>query len=319
MKKSEALSILGLNEGSSEEEIKKAHRKLIIENHPDKFGQDPAAAKKAEEKTKLINEARDVLLSGKWEPEYATAGTPYGAPFSYSPYTQSRPRSTGETNPYSQDPFDIFSDWPFTQTSFVWTTWDPVSGKRTTYTSNQNPFTSTSQSHPFGYNNTSRSADERTSNPFSSSSTQQRTTTSRNPFNDPFLSSFFGFPLYTEPPTIDEQINDTKDLLMRDVKFLIVKFAILSLCFALSFPASGLYLYTLISIGQGIYKRLGALSIFILAPFVLLALIFAPASNGPIGIIGIICFVLAFAFDVSNIFQHAKVLRSLKKQKEEAQ
>ena len=79
--------------------------------------------------------------------------------------------------------------------------------------------------------------------------------------------------------------------------------------------ASGLYLYTIISIGQGIYKRLGILSAFILAPFVLLAIIFAPAANGPIGIVGMICFALAFAFDISNIFQHLKVLRSLKKQK----
>lgn len=97
MKKSEALSILGLSEGASEEEIKKAHRKLVIENHPDKFGQNQTAREQAEEKTKLINEARDVLLSGKWDPEYTTAGTPYGAPFSYNPYTQSRPNASGGT------------------------------------------------------------------------------------------------------------------------------------------------------------------------------------------------------------------------------
>ena len=34
MKKSEALNTLGLAQGASEEDIKKAHRKLIIENHP---------------------------------------------------------------------------------------------------------------------------------------------------------------------------------------------------------------------------------------------------------------------------------------------
>ena len=128
MKKSEALSVLGLSDGASEADIKKAHRKLIIENHPDKFGTNEAARKKAEEKTKIINEARDVLLSGKWDPEYYSPGTPYGAPFSYNPYT-SRPtsgrRSTGssETNP--------FDDWPFVNTTFVWTSWDPHSTTNT--------------------------------------------------------------------------------------------------------------------------------------------------------------------------------------------
>lgn len=95
MKKSTALKTLGLSEGASDEDIKKAHRKLIIENHPDKFGQDATARAKAEEKTKLINEARDVLLNHSWDPEYASAGTAYGAPFSYDPFAAA----------YGQNPF----------------------------------------------------------------------------------------------------------------------------------------------------------------------------------------------------------------------
>ena len=62
MKKSEALNTLGLAQGASEEDIKKAHRKLIIENHPDKFGQDEQARAKAEEKTKLILNNRLALF-----------------------------------------------------------------------------------------------------------------------------------------------------------------------------------------------------------------------------------------------------------------
>ena len=95
MKKSTALKTLGLSEGASDEDIKKAHRKLIIENHPDKFGQDATARATAEEKTKLINEARDVLLNHSWDPEYASAGTAYGAPFSYDPFAAA----------YGQNPF----------------------------------------------------------------------------------------------------------------------------------------------------------------------------------------------------------------------
>ncbi len=54
----EALDILGLPSGASEEDIKKAYRKLSLENHPDKFpesSKDVSAAQ--EEKFKAINNA----------------------------------------------------------------------------------------------------------------------------------------------------------------------------------------------------------------------------------------------------------------------
>lgn len=148
MKKSTALKTLGLSEGASDEDIKKVHRKLIIENHPDKFGQDAAARAKAEEKTKLINEARDVLLNHSWDPEYASAGTAYGAPFSYDPFAAAygqnpfggrsaryAAKSQGSAgNPRGTNPSgNPFNGWPFGET-FVWTTWDS-SGQQHTYTS----------------------------------------------------------------------------------------------------------------------------------------------------------------------------------------
>jgi hypothetical protein len=54
MSRSEALKVLGLEEGASEEQIRAAHRRLIIQTHPDKGGTNYLAAK--------INEAKDVLL-----------------------------------------------------------------------------------------------------------------------------------------------------------------------------------------------------------------------------------------------------------------
>ncbi len=54
MSRSEALSVLGLKEGASEEEIRAAHKRLIVQTHPDKGGTNYLAAK--------INEAKDVLL-----------------------------------------------------------------------------------------------------------------------------------------------------------------------------------------------------------------------------------------------------------------
>ena len=56
MSRAEALKVLGLDESASEEEIRAAHRRLIVQTHPDKGGTSYLAAK--------INEAKDVLLRG---------------------------------------------------------------------------------------------------------------------------------------------------------------------------------------------------------------------------------------------------------------
>lgn len=124
MKKSEALNILGLRDGATDDEIKKAHREKVIEHHPDKFAQDPDKHAAAEEQTKRINEARDVLLSRKWQPEY---GGPYANPYG-SPQTRPGGTRNPSNNPYG-DPYD---GWPFGggvgqgqgQTTWVWTSWD---------------------------------------------------------------------------------------------------------------------------------------------------------------------------------------------------
>src|ERR1700749_552219 len=54
MSRAEALRVLGLQEGASDDDIRAAHRKLILQTHPDKGGSDYLPSK--------INEAKDVLL-----------------------------------------------------------------------------------------------------------------------------------------------------------------------------------------------------------------------------------------------------------------
>lgn len=64
--------VLGINEGASEEEIKKAYREQVKKYHPDQY-QDNPLSKLAEEKLREVNEAYE-YLSGKGNSAKASNG-----------------------------------------------------------------------------------------------------------------------------------------------------------------------------------------------------------------------------------------------------
>lgn len=56
--------VLGLREGASIDEVKKAYRELVKKYHPDQYGDNPLK-ELAEEKLKEINEAYNMIMEGR--------------------------------------------------------------------------------------------------------------------------------------------------------------------------------------------------------------------------------------------------------------
>ena len=82
---SKAYELLGVKPGVSSGELKAAHRDLAKVWHPDRFVHDPRLQEKAQEKLKEINEAYELLISGKTPrpappPPRAAAETVYTVP-----------------------------------------------------------------------------------------------------------------------------------------------------------------------------------------------------------------------------------------------
>jgi len=88
--------VLGVQRGASDEEIKKAYRKLAVKFHPDKNPGD----KTAEEKFKELGEAYEVLS----EPQKRAAYNQYG----HAAFDARRRASRGGSD--FHDPFDIFRE-----------------------------------------------------------------------------------------------------------------------------------------------------------------------------------------------------------------
>ncbi len=99
--------ILGVSQGATQDEIKKAYRRKAKECHPDLHPNDPDAKRKMQE----VNEAYDMLMNPdkyrsaqqhSQQGGYQQYGNPYGQ--SYGPYGQGNPYGQGGWSPFD----DIF-------------------------------------------------------------------------------------------------------------------------------------------------------------------------------------------------------------------
>lgn len=74
----EALRFMGLDEGAADEDVKVAYREMAQILHPDRFGGNEKLQDRATEQFKMLNEAKDVLTSGKPSRSRSTASYPPG-------------------------------------------------------------------------------------------------------------------------------------------------------------------------------------------------------------------------------------------------
>lgn len=85
--------VLEINEGASEEEIKKAYRELVKKYHPDQYQNNPLS-QLAEDKLREINEAYDYLMkngsSKRSEPNNATYASSQSSSYGTSSFSQIR-------------------------------------------------------------------------------------------------------------------------------------------------------------------------------------------------------------------------------------
>src|SRR6267378_3925555 len=94
IRKRDYYEVLGVVRSTSEEEIKRAYRKLAVKFHPDKNPDDPHA----EEKFKELGEAYDVLIDADKRAAYDR--------FGHAAFSQGAPGFGGGFH----DPFDIFRE-----------------------------------------------------------------------------------------------------------------------------------------------------------------------------------------------------------------
>eukprot|EP01024_Parvocaulis_polyphysoides_P043775 TRINITY_DN40176_c0_g1_i2.p1 TRINITY_DN40176_c0_g1~~TRINITY_DN40176_c0_g1_i2.p1 ORF type:complete len:259 (-),score=19.79 TRINITY_DN40176_c0_g1_i2:323-1099(-) len=102
-------SVLGLNQSASEEDIKKAFKKLALKYHPDRLsGETEKNRCAAAQKFKQITEAYNILSDGKKRLEYNTSTTTNSSSSSYSQQEGYRGQGAGPYYSYQNTGYDQY-------------------------------------------------------------------------------------------------------------------------------------------------------------------------------------------------------------------
>ena len=277
MKKSEALKTLGLADGATDDEVKRAHRKLVIAHHPDKFALDSPERAEAEELTKRINEARDVLLNRSWTPEFDPRRDP--RPYANNPYAH--PGRPGSSAAPGQDPC---AGWPFAG----------------------------GQGSPFGQGTGTGPAPGRTTYVWTSWATGGPG--AGGPFDpfDPFAPFRAAEPRKTPQQVCTDAFYRPQNMVLAVAG----KAAVLAGAALLGSVATGLFFYVMISLILGLWKRLGSCLIGFIVPIALLGapFVFLIAPRQGAVTVGLAVFFLAAVlFDVKNLRNVLRAYRAAKR------
>ncbi len=299
MKKSEALKILGLADGATDDEIKKAHRKLIVAHHPDKFALDSKEHADAEELTKQINEARDVLINRSWTPEFDPRRDP--RPYAGNPYAH--PSGSSQAGgAQGGSAYDPFAGWPFTgaatgQTTYVWTSWDDI------------------------FSGAARSGSSTSAGSAGQGRTGANGTGAEWPFGgftveyDPFDPFVRVRATRASEQTSEGIFEKAKKNLQQEAGVVAAKVALLAIFSIVGSAATGLFTYVMASIIYGLYKRMGSMLVFLLVPILLfgapLIWMLAP-RNGFVSAPLTLLFLVSVCFDVTNLRDRIRVFRAAK-------
>lgn len=283
MKKSEALHILGLEEGATDEQVKKAHREKVRTNHPDRFT-NPDQKAAAEDKTKLINEARDVLLSRKWDPEYGPRTGGYGNPYN-NPYTTYRPGTSGTGSAGGQG-----YAWPggvgWTGT---YTSGQPGGTGQGTGQGGQVDWSGIPFTYVWSWNDTDADG-----------------------VFDPWEAIFAGATRKTDK----ELLEEAEQRLSMDYKMMAGKTVMLLLCGITGNLALGMFAYAFITLIYGFYRSQKGCGAILLLPFLMviapLAGLFAPRAGVQLTGGSLVFFAMALYYDINNMRQDRETRDSLK-------
>lgn len=270
--------------------------KLVIAHHPDKFPLDSKERAEAEELTKQINEARDVLINRSWSPEFDPRRDP--RPYAGNPYAHPT-GSAGQGGASGQgNPFDPFAGWPFGDATRADHVRVDQLGRHLQRCRGFAALRARAERHQVNA-------------PVAPSGRSAASLLSTTPSTRlaPFRAA------RAQQQTGEEVFARAKKGLRDEALMVAAKVVALAVLSIAGSSATGLFLYVMASIIYGLYKRMGSLLVMLLVPIMIFGapLIFMLAPrNGFVGAPLTVAFLVSVLFDVQNLRDRIRTYQAAK-------